>query len=84
MKPETQAAGCRTSQPPCSDFRSPLAKGRDGFMLSQRGEELCAGATSGQYLRNRIEAAWLAGAAWGQAHPRKRPNIPLSVQKGGR
>jgi hypothetical protein len=63
-----RAAG--SSAPACSDLRSPLAKARDGFLLSQRGEELCAGTTSGQYLCNRIEAAWLAGAAWGQAHPR--------------
>jgi hypothetical protein len=34
---------------------------RDVFMASPEGERLQSGVTSGPYLRNRLEAAFLAG-----------------------
>jgi len=57
------------SQTPCSDLRSPLAKARDEFILSPLGEELTKGTSYGQYLKNRIERAWIEGAKWGQKNP---------------
>ena len=50
------------------DMRSPLAKARDKFMNSEKAARLFDTASLGihnsqkQYLRNRIEAAFLAGA----------------------
>ena len=50
-----------------ADFRNPIAKACDNFMLSQKGKHLCdalgisAPARMPLYLRNRIEAAFIAG-----------------------
>ena len=50
-----------------ADFRNPIAKARDEFMLGPEGTRLCdalgigAPARCGLYLRDRIEAAFLAG-----------------------
>ena len=57
-----------------SDFRSPLAKARDKFMESDDGKRLCEpsllrGTHESQYLRNRIERAWLLGVEYGEKHP---------------
>lgn len=43
------------------DHRSAIAMARDVFMASPEGERLQSGVTSGPYLRNRLEAAFLAG-----------------------
>ena len=50
---------------PLKDLRTPLAKARDAW-LEGEGKQLCEGAPSGIYLRNRIEVAWLAGVVHGQ------------------
>ena len=57
-----------------SDFRSPLAKARDKFMESAECKRLCEpsllrGPHESQYLRNRIERAWLLGVEYGEKHP---------------
>ena len=52
------------------DLRSPLAKARDEWFESEEGRRCCDGVTSGKYLRNRLESAFLAGA---QAHPTPPP-----------
>jgi len=43
-------------------MKSPLAKARDKWFVSDDGKECCKGQTSGQYLQNRLERAFLAGA----------------------
>jgi len=43
------------------DMRSPLAKARDKWFDSQDGKACQEGATQGQYLRNRLEQAFIAG-----------------------
>jgi hypothetical protein len=48
---------CRVRQ----DNRAPIARARDNFLASEEGVRLQSGATSGQYLRNRLEAAFVAG-----------------------
>lgn len=45
-----------------TDLRSPIAKVLATFMASPEGQDLTHGSASGEYLRNRIEAAFLAGA----------------------
>jgi hypothetical protein len=53
---------------PTVDMRSPLAKARDEWFESDEGERCRAGITSGQYLQNRLESAFLAGANWAAQH----------------
>ena len=65
----TERALGGTSGADCSDLRSPLAKARDEFINGPRGKPLTHGTASGQYLRNRVESAWLAGVEWGQSNP---------------
>lgn len=43
-------------------MKSALAKARDKWLFSNDGRECCKGQTSGQYLHNRLERAFLAGA----------------------
>lgn len=43
------------------DLRSPLAKLRDKWMLSEEGRTCRTGQPSGHYLDNRLERAFLAG-----------------------
>ena len=43
------------------DLRNPLAKARDEWLESQDGKDCCDGEARGQYLRNRLEAAFIAG-----------------------
>lgn len=45
-----------------TDNRSTLAKTRDVWFESDEGEKACEGTAEGQYLRNRLELAFLAGA----------------------
>ena len=66
--------GERSAQTDCSDLRSPLAKARDDWMFSDDGAKatdsgILFSSSYAQYLRNRIESAWLAGAGWGMDHP---------------
>lgn len=42
-------------------MKSKLAKARDKWLQSKDGEECSTGQTSGQYLRNRVERAFIAG-----------------------
>ena len=62
---------------PTDDRRSPLARARDEFLLSDDGKRLCdpiglkAPAESRQYLTNRIEKAFLAGVAAARGIPAK-------------
>lgn len=52
---------------PNRDFRSPLAKARDRWFESEDGgKKLCDGTASWQYLRNRLERAFIAGAKVGE------------------
>lgn len=44
-----------------NDMRSPLAKARDKWLLSEDGKECCHGTATGQYLQNRLERAFIAG-----------------------
>lgn len=41
--------------------KSSLAKARDMFFWTKRGEKLCEGTATGQYLKNRLEDAFVAG-----------------------
>lgn len=52
------------------DLRSPMAKARDAWFDSDEGKQCCAGIASGQYLKNRLEIAFFAGAgvSWASAH----------------
>jgi len=43
-------------------MKSPLAKARDKWLNSKEGKGCCEGTTAGQYLQNRLELAFLAGA----------------------
>ena len=43
-----------------------LAKEVDKFFESKEGLTLCQGTASGQYLRNRIHRAFMAGVAVGK------------------
>lgn len=43
------------------DLRDKLAKCRDEWMLSREGIKCQDGSTSGRYLRNRLERAFVAG-----------------------
>lgn len=60
-----------------TDIRSPLAKARDKFMQSEKGVRLAdihslkAPAEMAQYLRNRIESAFLAGVDAAKTIPAK-------------
>lgn len=44
------------------DLRNKLAKARDKWIDSEEGIECCKGKTNGQFLKNRLECAFLAGA----------------------
>lgn len=43
------------------DLRAPIALARDEYMLKGEGQKMSSGTASGEYLRNRIEAAFCAG-----------------------
>ena len=43
-------------------MKSELAKARDKWLNSDEGKGCCEGTTAGQYLQNRLELAFLAGA----------------------
>ena len=42
-------------------MKSDLAKARDKWLSSVEGETCCVGAPTGQYLKNRLTTAFLAG-----------------------
>jgi hypothetical protein len=54
------------------DLRNPLAKARDKFFESLQGDALTVGMPGGQYLRNRLEAAFIAGWNACEIGPRPR------------
>ena len=43
-------------------MKSALAKARNNWLISEDGKECCHGTATGQYLQNRLERAFLAGA----------------------
>lgn len=43
-------------------MKSALAKARDKWFVSDDGKECCDGTATGQYLHNRLDRAFLAGA----------------------
>jgi len=43
------------------DYRNDLAKARDKWLNSKEGLKAGEGETSGQFLRNRLERAFIAG-----------------------
>lgn len=61
-----------------SDIRNPLAKARDDWMFSEEGKQCACGTTSGQYLRNRLEAAFVAG--WNACESSTIDAIPDEVK----
>lgn len=46
---------------PKQDHRSPLAKERDAWFDSKEGQRCVGGSPSGEYLKNRLEVAFMAG-----------------------
>lgn len=52
---------------PARDLRNALAKARDEFFESEKGRSICDGTAQGQYLRNRLELAFIAGWTAGEA-----------------
>lgn len=63
------------------DLRSPLAHARDAWLASDVGRRCAEGGTYGQYLRNRLEAAFVAG--WLAKEAVLRSVVPLP-KKGRR
>lgn len=63
-----------------SDLRSPLAKARDEYFTSQ-GRRLAAGIAQGQYLRNRLEDAFCAGANWAETYFSKPSRNKLAKEE---
>lgn len=45
------------------DLRNDLARSRDAWMASDEGARCASGIAQGQYLRNRLQAAFVAGWA---------------------
>ena len=43
-------------------MKSKLAKARDKWLLSDEGKRCCSDTAQGQYLQNRLELAFIAGA----------------------
>lgn len=54
-----------------------LAKARDKWFASKEGEKCCEGMTSGQYLQNRLESAFIAGWDAREKH-KQAEGIPVS------
>jgi hypothetical protein len=52
------------------DLRSPEAKARDEWLLSNEGLRCCVGVPQGQYLVQRLVVAFQAGVKWGQRNPK--------------
>ena len=52
-------------------WRSPLVKAWDDFFIKGKGNELCEGQTSGQFLYNRLVRAFVAGWDYCEKHHRK-------------
>lgn len=63
------------------DLRSPLAVSRDEWMQSIKGTRCAEGTAGGQYLRNRLEMAFIAG--WNAAVNAKSLKIVRSAPVGG-
>lgn len=55
-----------------NDHRSDIAKARDNWLESAEGKRCLDGADSGEYLRNRLDRAYLAGVDAGIAIAKKR------------
>jgi len=69
-----QKSQSELSATPCStasdDLRSPLAKARDEWFASKEGQQctdlsILKAPNQLQYLENRLEMAFIAGANWG-------------------
>ncbi len=61
------------------DYRK-FAKARDQWLKSNEGRALLEGTTSGQYLRNRIELAFIAGGTAAEKLMQK-PRKPKAVSQ---
>ena len=53
------------------DLRNPLAKARDRWLESKEGIACCECRAEGQYLRNRLESAFISG--WNACEIGPRP-----------
>lgn len=56
-----------------NDLRNAESKATDTFLASDAGQRVLEGATSGQYLCNRITIAFLAGFEAGRHAPVEAP-----------
>jgi hypothetical protein len=66
------------------DIRNNLAKARDAFLQSERGTELAKGIVGrldDYYMRNRIEAAFIAG--WNAAEAASKAAPARDAAGGG-
>jgi len=63
------------------DLRNALAKARDEWLESDRGLQCASGGATGQYLRNRLEMAFIAGWKAGESNRRKAAT-PIPALQG--
>lgn len=61
-------------------MRSPLAKARDEWLNSEEGKKCCEGIPTGQYLQNRLELAFLAGANFSTERIKEFEQLPPSKE----
>jgi hypothetical protein len=68
-----------TDQPTTApaDLRNDLARARDDWMLSDEGTRMADGSARGKYLRNRLEAAFIAG--WNACEAREFDKFCIPV-----
>ena len=62
-------------------MKSALAKARDKWFASDDGKECCEGQTSGQYLQNRLERAFLAGANFSSERIKELEKVLREIAK---
>ena len=62
-----------------TNFGIKLATARDEWMLSSDGCKALAGTASGQYLRNRLELAFIAGWEARAEEPPSTPSLTVSA-----
>jgi len=62
-------------------MKSKLAKARDEWLLSDEGKRCCFGTATGQYLQNRLELAFLAGANFSIKRIEELEGIMVIIQK---
>ena len=62
-------------------MKSKLAKARDKWLQSEEGEKCSTGETHGQYLRNRIEKAFVAGADFSTKRTEELEDVLKEIAK---